>query len=123
MRRSLTSLPLASMKHVASRPFPMRICKRLVTAISRWGATGKVRQIDKLYPQLREDEPASGLTRTIAASVEQLDLATVIKVSQAVSGEIALEKLIDKLMRAARGAVFQFTLPSVRRRLMNSAIR
>ena len=68
---------------------------------SRWGATGKVRQIDKLYPQLREDEPASGLTRTIAASVEHLDLATVIKVSQAVSGEIALEKLIDKLMRAA----------------------
>ena len=68
---------------------------------SRWGATGKVRQIDKLYPQLREDEPASGLTRTIAASVEHLDLTTVIKVSQAVSGEIALEKLIDKLMRAA----------------------
>jgi PAS domain S-box-containing protein len=67
----------------------------------RWGATGKVRQIDKLYPQLREDEAASGLTRTIAASVEHLDLATVIKVSQAVSGEIALEKLIDKLMRAA----------------------
>ena len=60
-----------------------------------------MRQIDKLYPQLREDEPASGLTRTIAASVEHLDLATVIKVSQAVSGEIALEKLIDKLMRAA----------------------
>ena len=68
---------------------------------SRWGATGKVRQIDKLYPQLREDELAFGLTRTIAASVEHLDLATVIKVSQAVSGEIALEKLIDKLMRAA----------------------
>ena len=68
---------------------------------SRWGANGKVRQIDKLYPQLREDEPATGLTRTIAASVEHLDLATVIKVSQAVSGEIALEKLIDKLMRAA----------------------
>ena len=68
---------------------------------SRWGATGKVRQIDKLYPQLREDEPASGLTPTIAASVEHLDLTTVIKVSQAVSGEIALEKLIDKLMRAA----------------------
>ena len=29
------------------------------------------------------------------ASVEHLDLATVIKVSQAVSGEIVLEKLID----------------------------
>jgi PAS domain S-box-containing protein len=33
--------------------------------------------------------------------VDRLDLATVIKVSQAVSGEIVLEKLIDTLMRAA----------------------
>jgi PAS domain S-box-containing protein len=37
----------------------------------------------------------------IAAPVEQLDLATVIKVSQAVSGEMVLEKLIDRLMRMA----------------------
>jgi PAS domain S-box-containing protein len=35
------------------------------------------------------------------ASVELLDLATVIKVSQAVSGEMVLEKLMDRLMRAA----------------------
>ena len=35
------------------------------------------------------------------ASVEQLDLATVIKVSEAMSGEIVLEKLIDTLMRTA----------------------
>jgi C4-dicarboxylate-specific signal transduction histidine kinase len=33
--------------------------------------------------------------------VEHLDLATAIKVSQAVSGEIVLEKLIDRLMRIA----------------------
>jgi hypothetical protein len=33
--------------------------------------------------------------------VENLDLATVIKVSQSVSGELVLEKLIDRLMRAA----------------------
>lgn len=32
---------------------------------------------------------------------ELVDLATVIKVSQAVSGEIVLEKLVDRLMRAA----------------------
>jgi PAS domain S-box-containing protein len=35
------------------------------------------------------------------APVERLDLATVIKISQAVSGEIVLERLIDRLMRAA----------------------
>jgi predicted ATPase/signal transduction histidine kinase len=67
----------------------------------RWGADGKVRQLDQLYPQLREPEPVPGPTSTIGASVEQLDLATVIKVSQAVSGEIVLEKLIDTLMRTA----------------------
>jgi PAS domain S-box-containing protein len=67
----------------------------------RWGADGKVRQLDQLHPRLRQDERAPGPTGTIEAPVEQLDLATVIKMSQAVSGEMVLEKLIDKLMRAA----------------------
>src|SRR5712672_3071859 len=67
----------------------------------RWGADGKVRQLDQLYPHLREKEPVPGPTSTIGAPVDHLDLATVIKVSQAVSGEIVLEKLIDTLMRTA----------------------
>jgi PAS domain S-box-containing protein len=67
----------------------------------RWGADGKVRQLDELYPQLREEERAPGPTSTIGTPVEHLDLATVIKVSQAVSGEVVLEKLIDTLMRTA----------------------
>jgi PAS domain S-box-containing protein len=67
----------------------------------RWGASGKVRQLDQLYPQLREREPILGPTSTIGATVEHLDLATVIKVSQAVSGEMVLEKLIGTLMRTA----------------------
>jgi PAS domain S-box-containing protein len=67
----------------------------------RWGADGKVRQLDEVHPQPRNDEPALGPTNTIAASVEHLDLATVIKVSQAVSGEIVLEKLVDTVMRTA----------------------
>ena len=63
--------------------------------------TGKVRQLDQLYPRLREAEPVSGPTGTIGAPVEHLDLATVIKVSQAVSGEIVLERLLDTLMHTA----------------------
>src|SRR5262249_3858819 len=35
------------------------------------------------------------------APLEQLDLATVIKVSQTISGEMVLEKLLDTLMRTA----------------------
>jgi PAS domain S-box-containing protein len=67
----------------------------------RWGADGKVRQLDELYLHTREEAPVPAPTGTIGAPVEQLDLATVIKVSQAVSGEIVLEKLIDILMRTA----------------------
>ena len=67
----------------------------------RWGADGKVRQLEELYPQLRPEEPPSSPTSMISAPVEHLDLATVIKVSQAVSGEIVLEKMLDTLMRTA----------------------
>ena len=67
----------------------------------RWGADAKVRQLDELYPHLRERGPLLDPTSTIGTPVEQLDLATVIKVSQAVSSEIVLEKLIDTLMRTA----------------------
>ncbi len=40
-------------------------------------------------------------TAMITAPLEHLDLATVLKVSQAVSGEMDLEKLVDTLMRIA----------------------
>ena len=67
----------------------------------RWGADGKVRQLEERYPHLRAEEPVTGPTSTIATSVEHLDLATVIKVSQSVSGDIVLEKLIEMVMRTA----------------------
>ena len=67
----------------------------------RWGADGKVRQLEQLYPQFRQATPVSGPTDAIAAPVEHLDLAIVIKVSQAVSSEIVLEKLIETLMHTA----------------------
>jgi PAS domain S-box-containing protein len=67
----------------------------------RWGALGKVRQLNRLYPQLMVGEPAPATTSRIGTPVENLDLATVIKVSQAVSGEMVLERLIDRLMRTA----------------------
>jgi PAS domain S-box-containing protein len=67
----------------------------------RWGADGKVRQLDELYPHLKMEGAAAVPTGTIAAPLEQLDLATVIKVSQAVSAGVVLEKLLDTMMRAA----------------------
>jgi PAS domain S-box-containing protein len=67
----------------------------------RWGADGKVRQLDQLYPHLTKEDPTRGTSSAIVAAGERLDLATVIEVSQAVSGEMVLEKVIDRVMRAA----------------------
>jgi PAS domain S-box-containing protein len=87
----------------------------------RWGADGKVRQLEQLHPYLREAEPVPGPMKTMGAPVEHLDLATVIKVSQAISSEIVLEKLIDALMRTAlqqagadRGALLLLQLGGLR---------
>ena len=63
----------------------------------RWGALGKVRQIDQEFSPLHE-ERASAAAGTIETAVERLDLAAVMKVSHAVSEEIVLEQLIQKLM-------------------------
>jgi PAS domain S-box-containing protein len=67
----------------------------------QWGAEAKVRQLDARHPNLREKDPGLNTARTIGAPVEQLDLATVLKVSEAVSGEIVLEKLTETLLRTA----------------------
>jgi PAS domain S-box-containing protein len=67
----------------------------------RWGADGKVAQLDHLYPDIKKESLISAPTSTTLRPTELLDMATVIKVSQAVSGEMVLEKLIDSIMRAA----------------------
>ena len=55
------------------------------------------RSIERLPSAHRGAKPFCAPT-TIETSVEQLDLGTVMKASQAVSGEIVLEKLIKTLM-------------------------
>lgn len=65
-----------------------------------WGADGKVAQLDRLYPHIRRASLAS-TTATILAPTELLDLATVIKVSQAVSGELAPDRLLEGIVAAA----------------------
>ncbi len=64
----------------------------------RWGAEGKVRQLEQSHPLLREETAPDRRTTTMEAAQEQLDLATVVKIYQALSGEIVLEKLIETLM-------------------------
>ncbi|MER8692877.1 AAA family ATPase [Mesorhizobium opportunistum] len=65
----------------------------------RWEAHGKVRQLDQRYPRLREDRtPASSTT---FAPVIELDVETVVRASQAISSDMVLPELIDKLVRLA----------------------
>jgi len=60
----------------------------------QWGAEGKVRQLDALYSALRPPSP-----RNEGAGAAQLDLLSLAKASQAISGRIVLDELIDTLMR------------------------
>jgi predicted ATPase/signal transduction histidine kinase len=65
----------------------------------RWGAQGKVRQLDSQWPHLASclsDEE----TLTDTASTH-LDALTLIKAQQAISGEIVLERLAATLLHTA----------------------
>jgi PAS domain S-box-containing protein len=66
----------------------------------RWGADGKVRQLDRLHPSLVAPQ-GHGPAANIGSPVQQLDVASVVKASQAVSSEIVLSKLIERLMTIA----------------------
>jgi signal transduction histidine kinase len=66
-----------------------------------WGADGKVRQLEQFHPYLRDASVHASPTATIGAPVEHLDVGSVLKAAQAVSGEIVLDKLIERLMRIA----------------------
>jgi len=66
----------------------------------RWGAHGKVKQLNERHPRLHEERP-SAASATIGPPAVQLDVETVVKASQALSSEMVLPKLIEKLLRIA----------------------
>jgi predicted ATPase/two-component sensor histidine kinase/GAF domain-containing protein len=70
----------------------------------RWGAHGKVRALDRAHPHEGDDRPAAAPgTTTMATAVGELglDLTAVVAMSQAVSGEIELDRLIERLLTIA----------------------
>ncbi|MDY6781984.1 MAG: AAA family ATPase [Cyanobacteriota bacterium] len=80
----------------------------------RWGAKAKVEDLRSRYSEylaeLRLNDPSETdvvVKRTTNSSVtsrtgfQSLDLATVMKASQAISGEIVLDKLLERLMQIA----------------------
>ena len=89
-----------SIQREVSKKLRTSICEMPEAAICAGAREAKVRQLEERYPEIKAEKTASD-SGTILAPVEQLDLATVIRVSEAVSGEIEHEKLIDTLMRTA----------------------
>ncbi len=65
-------------------------------AYGRWGATEAMRRLERAYPDLVPGEILRGAR---GPSVAALDIGSVLKASQAISGEIVLERLLDALMR------------------------
>jgi hypothetical protein len=77
-------------------------------AYAHWGALAKAKDLERRYPQLLSSTRAESRTPvadnqtsqlTIGRRLESLDLQTVIKASQIISGEITLARLLEKLMR------------------------
>jgi predicted ATPase/GAF domain-containing protein len=73
---------------------------------SHWGAKAKVKQLEEEYPDYligvatpSQSKKLSTTTSSTGNQGEILDLTTVLKASQAISGEIQLEKLLQSLIK------------------------
>ncbi|MFH0782765.1 MAG: response regulator [Pseudomonadota bacterium] len=64
----------------------------------RWGASGKVAHLDRLYPLLLQEDEAC-ITKAFGVQIGSLDAISVVKASQAISGEIVFSRLLEKLMQ------------------------
>jgi PAS domain S-box-containing protein len=67
------------------------------SCFANWGADAKVAQLDALHPHLQV-QPRTPLA-TPPAGVGEVDLLSVAKASQAISGRIVLDELVDTLLR------------------------
>ncbi len=82
--------------------------KNAYQGYQQWGTQRKVQELKKRYPQLINSISA-GTETTLRHTLpplfpsknDAIDLATVIKASQTISSEIALDKLLEKLMKIA----------------------
>ncbi|XYI02358.1 GAF domain-containing protein [Sorangium sp. So ce1128] len=71
-------------------------------AYGRWGAPCAMRRLERSYPDLVPSEILRGATCPEAAAPAStaFDLGSVLKASQAISGEILLPSLLEKLMQS-----------------------
>ncbi|QRK06170.1 AAA family ATPase [Archangium violaceum] len=68
----------------------------------QWGAEGKVRQMDELWPSLAAPAMRGQESSTsYDTDSSHLDAITILKAQQAISSEIVLDRLVNTLMRVA----------------------
>ena len=97
-----TSWPRDSTRRAASTRSRISICGVPGTATRDGAPTARCGNwTRRIRTSRKEESEPPTRERTIGEPVEHLDLATVLKVSQAVSGEIVLEKLVETLLRTA----------------------
>ncbi|MEM5314948.1 AAA family ATPase [Paraburkholderia sp. JHI869] len=70
-------------------------------AYARWGADAKVRSLEQAFHHLRDSAPAARGALAHAAPQGTVDVAAMVQLSQAVSSEIDLDKLVQAFMQIA----------------------
>ena len=65
---------------------------------SHWGAQRKVALLEQTFPVLRELGGRANSPATVSREPRDLDLASVMKASRAISGEIVLTRLLKTTM-------------------------
>ncbi len=76
---------------------------------ARWGSEAKVKDLEKQFPDLTllSNDSSGSIPETISSdetttgtrSTTTFDFSTIMKSSQAISGEIVLDKLLEKMMK------------------------
>jgi PAS domain S-box-containing protein len=64
------------------------------TCYAGWGAEGKVRQLERLFPWLVQEQQPEAVT-----FAERLDAVSLAKAQQTISSEREMDKLIDKIIQ------------------------
>lgn len=81
--------------------------QRALQCYTAWGATAKTEDLQERYPGLLGEEPKTGPADTFSKTTASetvsrtLDLSTVMQVSQVISSEIRLERLLQQTMHMA----------------------
>jgi len=83
--------------------------QRALHLYARWGATTKVNQLKRMHVSLQNIDTRETVTSTFTGRVdeketyrfssENIDLASVIKASTTIAGEVRLDQLISKMMK------------------------